>query len=110
MPEYVYSIILVVVIVVVVMISTKKKKAEVWKGKLEKKRINHGDEDTMDTYRLIFRTDEGKESNPHLFRQVCYVVGVSHRNGILPQTRDSVKGNFKTGPRFSILTTLKNVV
>ena len=62
MPEYVYSIILVVVIVVVVMISTKKKKAEVWKGKLEKKRINHGDEDTMDTYRLIFRTDEGKKT------------------------------------------------
>ena len=38
------------------------------------------------------RTDDGKESNRHLFCEVCYVVGVSHREGILPQVRDSVKG------------------
>ena len=56
------------------------------------------------------RTDDGKESNRHLFCQVCYVVGVSHVKGILPHIADSVKGNFKTGLRFSILTTLKNVV
>jgi len=60
MPDYIYSIILVVVIIVIVMISTKKKKQEIWKGKLEKKKQNYADENTTETYSLIFRTDEGK--------------------------------------------------
>lgn len=63
MPEYVYSIILVVVIVVVVMIFTKKKKEEVWKGTLEKKKKNYSTEDTIDTFTLVFRTDEGRKKN-----------------------------------------------
>jgi len=63
MPEYVYSIILVVVIVVAVMIFTKKKKEEIWKGTLEKKKKNYSTEDSIDTFTLVFRTDEGRKKN-----------------------------------------------
>ncbi len=61
MPEYIYSIILVVIIIIVVMISTKKKKQEIWKGTLEKKKENYVDEDSTQTYSLIFRTEQGKK-------------------------------------------------
>ena len=63
MPDYVYSIILVVVIIVIVMIFTQKKKKEVWKGTLEKKKKNYSSEDSIDTFTLVFRTDEGRKKN-----------------------------------------------
>lgn len=61
MSEYIYSIILVVIIIVVVLISTKKKKQETWKGTLEKKKENYADEDSTQTYSLIFKTEDGKK-------------------------------------------------
>lgn len=61
MPDYIFSIVLVVIIIVVVMISTKKKKQEVWKGTLEKKKENYADEDSTQTYSLIFQTEDGKK-------------------------------------------------
>ncbi|HNR52881.1 MAG TPA: hypothetical protein PKI16_00090 [Candidatus Dojkabacteria bacterium] len=61
MPEYVYSIILVVVIVVIMVWWVSKKKGEIWKGTFEKKNYVSGDEDSSDSYYIVFKTDEGKK-------------------------------------------------
>ena len=45
------------------MIFTQKKKKEVWKGTLEKKKKNYSSEDSIDTFTLVFRTDEGRKKN-----------------------------------------------
>lgn len=45
------------------MIFTQKKKEEVWKGTLEKKKKNYSSEDSIDTFTLVFRTDEGRKKN-----------------------------------------------
>lgn len=61
MPEYVYSIILVIVIVVVMAWWVSKKKSEEWKGTFEKKNYVSGDEDSVDSYNIVFKTDSGKK-------------------------------------------------
>jgi uncharacterized protein YxeA len=61
MPEYIYSIILVVIIIVIGIYTAKKRRDDQWSGVLEKKKQNYSDENSIDTYTLIFRTEEGKK-------------------------------------------------
>jgi hypothetical protein len=61
MPEYVYSIIAVVVVTGIMIWWVSKKKGEEWEGELFKKRHVPGDMDTTDSYKLIFKTTEGKK-------------------------------------------------
>ncbi|NLZ24189.1 hypothetical protein GX888_00350 [Candidatus Dojkabacteria bacterium] len=61
MPEYIYTVIIVIVIIVIAFFYSKKKANEEWKGELIRKRKNYGDENSVDTYTLVFRTEDGKK-------------------------------------------------
>lgn len=61
MPEYVYAILFVVVIVAITLWWVKKKKDEEWKGTFEKKKYIPGDEDSVGSYNIVFRTEQGKK-------------------------------------------------
>lgn len=72
MPEYIYSIILVVIIVIIAMFTAKRRKEDTWSGVLEKKKQNYSDENSIDTYTLIFKTEEGKKKKATINNRVEY--------------------------------------
>ena len=61
MSPYIYSIILIVIIVIFTTIYGKKRMNEEWKGELIKKRKDFTDENSIDTYTLVFKTEDGKK-------------------------------------------------
>lgn len=61
MSPYIYSIILIVIIVIFTTIYGKKRMNDEWKGELIKKRKDFTDENSIDTYTLVFKTEDGKK-------------------------------------------------
>ncbi|NLB12351.1 hypothetical protein GX830_03205 [Candidatus Dojkabacteria bacterium] len=61
MSPYIYSIILIVIIVIFTTIYGKKRMNEEWKGELIKKRKDFTDENSIDTYTLVFKTEDGRK-------------------------------------------------
>lgn len=72
MPEYIYSIFLVVVLIIFFSIWSLRKKNEIWEGSLEKKNFSPGDEDSSPSYKLIYRTKEGKKKTFTTYHQNTY--------------------------------------
>jgi hypothetical protein len=70
MPEWIYSVIAVIIITVLVSLFVHKRKGEEWKGELVKKKYNSGDEDTTETFTLVFKREDGKKRRFQVHRQI----------------------------------------
>ena len=87
MPEWVYSVIAVVVVTLIVIFFVQKRRNEEWEGVLHKKRFVSGDEDSSNSYSLVFKTDDGKKKR----YQVSMVVFNEWNEG---DRARKVKGEF----------------
>lgn len=61
MNETILTIIFVLIVTIVVSFFSYKQKQSAWKGELVKKKENYDDESGVTSYRLIFKTNEGKK-------------------------------------------------
>ena len=57
--ELLLTIVVVVGVTAIFTYFSWRQKQSSWEGKLVKKRINRGDEDSRTTYQLVFKTDKG---------------------------------------------------
>jgi hypothetical protein len=55
------TIVFVVVVTVILSLVSLRQKNSSWQGTLTKKEFNEGDEDSSDSYSIIFTTESGKK-------------------------------------------------
>ena len=70
MPEWVYSVVAVIVVTGIIMFFVKKRKDDEWEGELFKKRYTPGDMDSSESFKLIFKTTEGKKKRVQVKKRV----------------------------------------
>lgn len=61
MPEWVYSVVAVAFLTGIIIFFVQKRKNDEWSGILLKKKHTPGDMETNETWKLVFKTDEGKK-------------------------------------------------
>ena len=70
MPEWIYSVFALVVITGVIVFFVIKNKNDEWEGELFKKRYTPGDMDSSESFKLIFKTTEGKKKRVQVKKRV----------------------------------------